>query len=120
MAVKREDGRIRILGRVEDVINLGGQKIAIEPFENAVRKTLGIDSLCVFAQQDMSGKDMLVVAIEGTEPAGQAQRGVLASRLPQFKTIRYSLIDRFPRGKNGMMKVNRRKLLELVRASWEN
>jgi len=49
MAVRRKDGRIRILGRVGDVLNLGGQKIAIEPFEKAARDLLGVDSLCVFS-----------------------------------------------------------------------
>ena len=118
MAVERADGRICILGRVEDVLNLAGAKIAIEPFEDAVRKELGIERLCAFVQQDSSGKEMLVVVIEGTELPDQSRLEALASKVKQVPQIRYSLIGEFPHGENGMMKINRRKVLDLVRSSW--
>lgn len=115
MAMQREDGRIRILGRVDDVLNLAGQKVAIEPFEDSVRRMLGVESLCVFNQQDESGKDMLVVVIEGSQLPERSRMQTLARQLKQVPQIRFSLINQFPRGENGMMKVNRRKVLELVR-----
>ena len=120
MAVRRDDGRVRILGRVDDVLNLAGNKIAIQPFENAASQLLGVRSLCAFSQQDDQGNDLLLVVIEGEELPAKAKLEALASKIPQVPKVRYSLIRKFPRGTNGMMKVNRRKVLELVRASWTN
>jgi acyl-coenzyme A synthetase/AMP-(fatty) acid ligase len=120
MAVQRADGRIRILGRVDDVLNLVGQKIAIEPFEDAVRKTLKVENVCVFSQQDDKGNDMILIVIEGDRLPEQGMLDTLASKIKRVPKIRYELMRQFPRGDNGMMKVNRRKVLELVRASTAN
>lgn len=117
MAIRRKDGRIRIVGRVDDVLNLSGQKIAIEPFEDAARKVLGVERLCAFVLQDDSGKDELVMAIEGSELPARDRLEDLKTKLPQVQRVRFSLVDTFPRGENGMMKINRKKVLELVRDS---
>lgn len=115
MAVQREDRRIRILGRADDVLNLGGQKIAIEPFEATVRKVLRVESLCAFNHQDNTGKEMLVIVIEGSQLPERTRLQEMTRQLKQVDQIRFLLINRFPRGENGMMKINRRKVLELVR-----
>jgi len=119
MAVRREDGRIRILGRVDDVINIAGRKIGIEPFERAAAGVLGVTNLCAFSQQDDQGNDLVVFVIEGEKLPDRLKLEKLAGNLKQSGKVRFSLIDKFPRGTNGMMKVNRRKVLELVRASWK-
>ena len=46
IAVGRSDGRIRILGRAADVLNLQGQKIAVAPLEQRVQEFLGVSTVC--------------------------------------------------------------------------
>jgi acyl-coenzyme A synthetase/AMP-(fatty) acid ligase len=118
MGVQREDGRVRVLGRVSDVLNLGGQKIAIGPFEKAARSLLGVDNLCVFNQQTEDGKDMLIVVIEGDRLPDRSRLQALAQKVKHVPQIRYSLINTFPRGENGMMKVDRRQVLAMVRETF--
>jgi acyl-CoA synthetase (AMP-forming)/AMP-acid ligase II len=67
MAVQREDGRIRILGRVQDVLNLGGQKIPVAPIEESIRQSLGLENVCVFAVQNKAGMEALAVVIEASQ-----------------------------------------------------
>lgn len=119
MGVRREDGRVRVLGRVSDVLNLAGQKIAIEPFENATRTLLGVDNLCVFNQQTQDGKDMLIVVIEGARLPEQSRLQALARKIKHVPQIRFALVNTFPRGANGMMKVDRRRLLAMVRETFK-
>ena len=63
MAVKRADGRIRILGRVEDVINLQGAKVAVAPIEQDLQRYLQADDICLFVHLDEAGQEELIVAI---------------------------------------------------------
>ena len=80
---------------------------------------LGVTNLCAFSQQDDQGNDLVVFVIEGEKLPDRLKLEKLAGNLKQSGKVRFSLIDKFPRGTNGMMKVNRRKVLELVRASWK-
>jgi acyl-coenzyme A synthetase/AMP-(fatty) acid ligase len=64
MAVRRADGRIRILGRTTDVLNVHGQKIAVAPIEQKIQSLLGVDAFCLFSLLSDEGKEELVVAIE--------------------------------------------------------
>ncbi len=65
LAVQREDGRVRILGRVQDVLNLGGRKIPAAPVEESIRQSLGLANVCVFAIQDEHGKEALAGGYRG-------------------------------------------------------
>ena len=117
MAVRRGDGRIRILGRVADVLNLRGAKRAIAPLEDWARDILQVTDLCMFVQQTNDGKEMLIVAIEGSELPDRARLEAVAKRFRRVPMILFPLINKFPRSENGMMKVNRHEVLRLVRES---
>jgi acyl-coenzyme A synthetase/AMP-(fatty) acid ligase len=115
MAVQRQDGKVRILGRVDDVLTIGAQKLAIEPFEERTRQFLGVSSLCLFVQQSAAGKDELLVVIEGDAmPDPEKVRGLAASTSKHFALARFALLRQFPRGENGMAKIQRREVLRLV------
>lgn len=116
MAVQREDGRVRVLGRVQDVLNLGGRKVAIGPIEEAARNVLGVENLCIFDYQDDHGSDVLAVAIEGDAFPERTRLEALARDVLKTARVRFISIDRFPRGGNGMMKIDRKWVLEQVRA----
>jgi acyl-coenzyme A synthetase/AMP-(fatty) acid ligase len=48
MAVRRADGRIRVLGRTGDVINVKGLKYAVGPIEQRLQQSLGVEEVCIF------------------------------------------------------------------------
>jgi acyl-CoA synthetase (AMP-forming)/AMP-acid ligase II len=115
MAIRREDGRVRLLGRESDVLNVGGQKLAVAPLEDQARGFLGVTNLCLFARQSTDGQDILLVVIEGTVMPERTRLEVLTAEFrDKFSETRFALVAKFPRGANGMMKINRRELLEQV------
>jgi acyl-coenzyme A synthetase/AMP-(fatty) acid ligase len=117
MAVQRADGRVRILGRIANVLNIGAQKIAVEPIEERARKFLDVANLCIFARQADDGQEEMMVVVEGDQLPAEARRAAIAAELPRNITRTYFvLVESFPRGDNGMMKVNRRALLKM--AGW--
>jgi acyl-coenzyme A synthetase/AMP-(fatty) acid ligase len=48
IAVRRGDGRIRILGRAGDVLNVQGDKVPVGPLEQEVKEYLRVDNVCLF------------------------------------------------------------------------
>lgn len=117
LAVEREDGRVRVLGRANEVLNLGGEKIPLGPIEQAAREALEVEDLCIFAFQDTEGSDVVAVVIEGDGFPDRTRLEALARDVLRTARLRFITIDRFPRGENGMMKINRKKVLEIVRTT---
>ena len=115
LAIRRADGRIRILGRAEDVLNLGGKKAPVGPIEDRARVLLDVESLCLFARQGPDGSDYLLVAIEGNQVPQAVRSAAFAQELsPFFSRIEYRVLPSFPRQASGMQKANRREILRLV------
>jgi len=115
LATRRADGRIRILGRAEDVLNISGQKVPVGPVEERARTLLGIDSLCLFTRQADDGEDYLLVAIEGDQDPENRRVTAFRAELGQyFNRIELRTLATFPRPSSGMQKVNRREILRQV------
>jgi acyl-coenzyme A synthetase/AMP-(fatty) acid ligase len=114
LAVAREDGRIRILGRAGDVLNVKGQKVATAPLEHELRQLLDVENVCLFQGVDEAGLEELVIALEaGTLPA-TAAADLLPGTAQAFDRVRFELVERFPRTTLGMQKINRRELRRMV------
>ena len=120
LGVQREDGRVRILGRVQDVLNLGGSKIPVAPIEEFICQSLGVGNVCVFAVQDEHGRETLAVVIEARQFPTRTALEAAVAKAVRAPRLRVSKLDRFPRGENEMMKIDRRKVLELARKSWKS
>jgi acyl-coenzyme A synthetase/AMP-(fatty) acid ligase len=114
LAVKRNDGRIRILGRADDVLVLGGQKVAAAPIEHAIQSFLQVDEVCIFSGLTEQGSEELVIAIKADRNIPKPQLESLARRFPRFEKARISVHNEFPRTETGMRKTNRRRLKRLV------
>ena len=115
LAMRRADGRIRILGRAEDVLNISGQKVPVGPVEERARSLLGVDSLCLFTRQADNGEDYLLVAIEGDQSLENGRLSAFRAELGKyFNRIELRTLAAFPRPSSGMQKANRREILRIV------
>lgn len=116
LAVRRADGRIRILGRTADVINVDGSKVASGPIEEAVRDALGASAVCAFSGPDATGEHRVVLAVEIARPASEQQLQHALAVL-NLKSARFTQMPRFPRTGTGMLKIDRIALRRRVMPS---
>lgn len=114
LAMRREDGRIRILGRASDVLNVQGFKFAVAPLEAQVQKMLDVETVCLFSGLNDVGVDELVIAVEGDRPPDKDATERVAALFKRFEKIRFESVAEFPRSKAGMQKIDRRELRRLV------
>lgn len=102
-----EDGDIILLGRKGDVINVGGNKVAPEEIENAVKKMDGIADCGVIGVEDPykgNVPKLFVQMAPGAEFDPVAVRSFLAASLEPYKVPVYiEKIDRIPRSFNGKL-----------------
>ena len=117
MAVKRADGRIRILGRVDDVVNLQGTKVAVAPIEQDFQRYLEVDEVCIFAHLNEAGREELIVAIQSSATPPQAKLDHIRKNFKYFDTVRFPVLREFPRTETGTSKVRRGALKNLVTQS---
>lgn len=103
------DGLLQVLGREDEVMNLGGEKVLPEALEDRVRRVPGVAYVAAFALADGHGVDqpwLAVVKAGETEPANGAIGQALGDlALP---AVRIAWIDAIPRGPLG--KVSRETL----------
>jgi acyl-coenzyme A synthetase/AMP-(fatty) acid ligase len=113
LAVRRADGKIRILGRIADVVNVAGFKLAVAPMEEKIQQILSARAVCVLAGQAEDGRSDLVVAIEADAEPTEAQAAVIRDHFkPQ--AIRFYVTASLPRGATAMQKLDRRALRDIV------
>jgi acyl-coenzyme A synthetase/AMP-(fatty) acid ligase len=114
IGIKREDGAVRILGRVADVLNVRGDKLAVGPLEQQVQDLLHVETLCLFSGLSREGVDELVVVIESDRTLSREDMQKVAARFPQFERVRFENVQKFPRTEAGMQKIKRGDLRKLV------
>lgn len=119
MAVRRADGRIRILGRTADVLNVQGQKTAVAPIEQAIRERLGANEVCLFSGLNDSGKEELVIAVEAQTMPPRADLDAVAKEFSVFESVRCVVLRNFPRTETGTRKTKRATLRRMVFAKAE-
>lgn len=110
MAVQREDGCVRILGRTGDVISMQGSKIAVAPIEDTIRNILHVDEVCIFSGLNDQGEVVLVIVIESEKKLTAADLDGLKRKFSQFGKISVVNVGEFPRTPGGLNKVDRRVL----------
>ena len=115
-AVKRADGRVRILGRSGDVINIAGHKRAVGPIEQALRDDLGVDEVCLFTAMADDGVEELAVAVQTSRPLSAEDIRQRLGDISLFGRVRIGIFPQFPRTQTGLAKTRR---LELRRMMFE-
>jgi acyl-coenzyme A synthetase/AMP-(fatty) acid ligase len=114
LAVRRADGRIRILGRTADVLNMQGNKMAVAPIEQRIQARLQVEQVCVFSGLNEEGVEEVVIAIQSDREPAKSELEAVARNFAGFGRARFEILPAFPRTGAGMGKVSRRLLRRLV------
>lgn len=113
MAVRRADGRIRILGRSADVINFRGQKLSVAPIEYEIQNRLGVSAICLFSGINDEGEEVVIV-MEAEQWPAQADLNNVGCEFAQFDQVRFAKVYPFPRTQTGTSKIDRIALRKLI------
>ena len=109
-----EDGLLRIEGRIDDIMNIGGQKFLPAWVEKAASTAPGIIEVAAFSVADGDGVERCWLAIvKGDAFTETALAAALAKQLVWTAKIGWIAVEQLPR--NAMGKVERRRLAEQVR-----
>ena len=114
LAVRRADGRVRILGRFDDVLNIHGQKLAIAPLEQRLQSFLDVENVCLFSGLDGEGREELVVALETDRALTPVEQEQITLNYRMYGRIRIVTLKPFPRTEAGMQKIRRIELRKMI------
>jgi acyl-CoA synthetase (AMP-forming)/AMP-acid ligase II len=110
-----EDGYLRIVGRLKEVINRGGKKISVNEVENHVRAFPGVRDVAAVGYDDPElGERCCAVVVSDEVVTLDALREFLTARgVPKFMwPERVHRLEELPMSAQG--KVRRRELKELI------
>jgi acyl-CoA synthetase (AMP-forming)/AMP-acid ligase II len=85
-------GELRLLGRVGEVANIGGKKVAPAELERALRALRGVSDAWVTVLKDKRSNDCLAAAVETTRARSDLERELLQT-LPAWKLPKIWLIN---------------------------
>jgi len=110
VAVRRADGRIRILGRIDDVVNVQGKKYPVAPIEHRIQQLLGVDEVCVFSGLNAAGNEEIAVAVQSSRQLSRSELEAVARQCVPFELVRFTVFNEFPRTETGTGKTRRSML----------
>ncbi len=102
-----EEGYIFIIGRQDDVINVGGLKVAPSEVESMALLFPGIeDCICIGVDNNITGKSLKLLAVvkQGFSLDTKELRNFLMQKLEQYKVPQaYEQVDKIARTYNGKL-----------------
>ena len=103
--VMDDDGYVKVTGRLKEIINRGGEKIAPLEVDEALLAHDAVAQACTFAMPHARlGEEVAaaVVLADGADVTGRDLRDFVAERLADFKTPRrFAFVDEIPKGPTG-------------------
>jgi acyl-coenzyme A synthetase/AMP-(fatty) acid ligase len=95
MGMFGEDGRLSLRGRMSDVINVFGVKLATGPIEQALQDRLGVEGVCILCLQENGAEDKIDVVIQSNRPltkeelasARKEDMGALRHAAARFRVV---------------------------------
>ena len=100
-----EDGYVKVTGRLKEIINRGGEKIAPLEIDEVLLDHDAVQQVCAFAAPHPKlGEDVAaaVVLADGAEVGERELRAFASERLADFKVPRRILfVDEIPKGPTG-------------------
>ncbi len=107
-----ESGRLRVLGRADDVLISGGRSIHPVEVEDLITACPGVDAVAVSGQADDHWGQILVALYMGSVTAGQLEEWCRSNIPSSLRPRRFVVVAALPC--NGMGKLDRRGLTELL------
>jgi O-succinylbenzoic acid--CoA ligase len=111
-----DDGRLRVLGRADDVIITGGEKVDPRAVEVALEAVPGVDAAVVFGEPDPAWGERVVAALHAVpgaaRPGDDALGAALASLARHERPRRIVWLDELPLGPTG--KIDRAEVIQRV------
>ena len=109
------DGRLQVLGRADDVIVTGGEKVAPATVERALLAQDGVREACVVGVPDPEWGARVVAAVVGEGLDPDALRAAVAPHLGRAAPRAVTVLDALPlRGIGKPDRVELRRLLVLL------
>lgn len=103
--VMDDDGYVKVTGRLKEIINRGGEKIAPLEVDEVLLAHDAVAQACTFAMPHAKlGEDVAaaVVLADGADVTDRDLREFVAERLADFKTPRrFAFVDEIPKGPTG-------------------
>ena len=104
-----ESGRLILLGRASDVVNVGARKVYPAEVESVIRRVPGVQDVVVIAADRETASQSLRAIVVGTEVTARQIRESCAASLPAWKVPRrIEFRTSLPRNARG--KLDRRRL----------
>jgi acyl-coenzyme A synthetase/AMP-(fatty) acid ligase len=103
-----EPGRLFVLGRADEMLNLGGIKIAPHPIEEQIRAFGGVSDAVLLGLDDALGTGVLHVVIERDDAAQDhmMQARVVHLLVGHVTSFKLYCVDRLPRTQMGKVQRN--------------
>ncbi|MDX3317636.1 amino acid adenylation domain-containing protein [Streptomyces violaceoruber] len=120
LARQSEDGRLELLGRMDDQVKIAGYRVELGEVEARLLEVPGVTGAVASGLRGAGGHQRLVAHLtcDGEPPTAAAIRAHLGDRLPYYMVpAAFTVIDAIPLTHNG--KVDRRSLHELPGAHLE-
>jgi acyl-coenzyme A synthetase/AMP-(fatty) acid ligase len=113
LAIKKDEQTLQLIGRADDLFNIGGVKFAPGPLEERLRQSVTVEDLCLAELHDRAGLSRLcVVIVPSNESNTEDLQSKLSPLLPtNLGTIELVMANHIPRTEMGKAKRN-----ELVQA----
>jgi len=105
--------RIKLVGRVDDVLNFAGFKNGADEYEAQVCKVTGIQEACAMAAPDALGVDRLgICAVAAPAADKKAMVQALKNRFPPYisEGARVYFVDRLPKTETGKLQRSSMKM----------
>jgi cyclohexanecarboxylate-CoA ligase len=98
-------GRLRIIGRIKDIINRGGEKFSVAEIEAVLAQLAGVRDVAVVAVPDprLTERACACIVADGTAPTvSQLREAIVAAGLAVQKSPEYRIVvDELPRTASG-------------------
>ncbi len=106
LAIRRSDGVLEYLGRIDSQIKILGHRIEPAEIEAELRLHPEVRNACVFATERPSGTELTAAIETGAKPDEASMREFLRERLPAVMIpARFLFFDRLPITENGKVDV---------------
>lgn len=104
-------GKLQVVGRADDMLNIGGEKISPYPIEQRVKAVPGVSDVVLLAVENAAAVGVMCVAVEAQPDQDRAalMQRVADAMKPVGKAFMVQLEAQFPRTETGKV---RRALLQ--------